>query len=91
MIRLRYFFSLLAVSVITGNLFADEPAPVKIPGIDFTKPAPQPSPSPSPKPPFGTGKRGRSSPAKAKPAFGVGAAGNNDGYTAGQGKVKIGF
>lgn len=86
---------LWVLSALT-RAYADD-LPAKIPGVDFSRPAtalsPGPSPSPSPKLPSGVGRRGHGGNIAPtdKPKIGIGAAGNNNGYTAGQGKVKIGF
>jgi len=68
----------------------------QIPGVDFTKPGPMASPAPSPATSLPSQKpsrrRSRSDTSSdTAPNVGIGASGNNQGYSAGEGKFKLGF
>jgi hypothetical protein len=78
----------LAFSVgVAAMSFADDTPKSVIPGVDFMKPGPSPSPTPSAAPARSAKKRNHRDPS----TLGLGAAGNNQGYTSGVGKVRIGF
>jgi hypothetical protein len=83
----------MAVIFMTCSLWADDQPTLRIPGIDFSKPGPvaSPSSSPSVQMPGGGARPRRHSASLSSPNVGVGASGNNQGYSEGQGKLKFGF
>jgi hypothetical protein len=86
---LIFFLLSLLFSTIPVVVAADTSAPT-IPGVDYTKPGPSPSPSPSPSYMLNAPSTRRRR-ALSVPGLGVGASGNNQGYSSEQGKVKLGF